>query len=259
LKGIRPVTCTVQKSALEYNSEVPVSIESKDTRTLVGSGRSWLDQRIIIVDPETFTQCSSDQIGEVWIVGPNVSQGYWNLPEETESTFRGYLNTGEGPFLRTGDLGFLQKDELFITGRIKDLIIIAGHNFYPHDIEYIVERSHPAIRTGCSAAFSVEAAGQERLVVVAEVSRKYKCTKGQAQLNQESDQEGRLLLEEDLVVKAIRQSVMEYVGLPVYEVQLLKAGTLPKTSSGKVQRRSCRSGFLNSRLKMWNEDDTYAR
>ena len=116
------------------------------------------------------SQCAPDHIGEVWIAGASVTQGYWNKVEETEHTFQAYLaDTGEGPFLRTGDMGFFQDGVLFVTGRIKDLIIIRGRNYYPQDIELTVERCHPTIRVGCCAAFSIDVDGKEQLVVLAEI------------------------------------------------------------------------------------------
>ena len=130
---------------------------------------------VAIVHPEARTRCPVDGVGEIWVTGPSVAQGYWGRPEATERSFRATLaDTGEGPFLRTGDLGFLHDGELFITGRLKDLIIIRGRNVYPQDIEWTVERCHPALRLESGAAFSVEAGGEERLVVVHEVERQAK-------------------------------------------------------------------------------------
>src|SRR6266851_5462399 len=174
LKAAPPIVFTVQSAALERNWVISAPGEDAGARTLLGCGQSLGDQKIVIVHPETLTRCSSDEVGEIWIAGPSVAQGYWNRPEGTERTFHAYLvDTGEGPFLRTGDLGFLKDGELFVTGRLKDLIIIDGYNHYPQDIELTVEQSYPALRPGCSAAFSVDVAGQERLVIAAEVERSY--------------------------------------------------------------------------------------
>jgi acyl carrier protein len=142
-------------------------------------------------------------------------------------------DTGEGPFLRTGDLGFLQDGELFVTGRLKDLIIIRGRNHYPQDIEQTVEQSHPVLQQGCTAAFSVEVNGQERLVVACEVERT-----------------SRRNLDVDEVVGAIRKAVSQQHDLEVYGVLLLKTGTIPKTSSGKIQRHACKAGFLAESLSV---------
>jgi acyl-CoA synthetase (AMP-forming)/AMP-acid ligase II len=141
---------------------------------LIGCGSASLDTKIVIVNPESLTQCSPNQVGEIWVSGASVAQGYWNRPEETEKTFRAQLpDTGVReaerslvPFLRTGDLGFLQDGELFVTGRLKDVLVIRGRNHYPQDIESTVEQSHLSLRSCYSAAFSVDVGGEERLVVV---------------------------------------------------------------------------------------------
>lgn len=232
-KTAAPVIHQFKTGALERNRVVSPSGETDETRTLVSCGRSGLDQTICIVDPESLTRCRPDQVGEIWVSGPSVGQGYWNRPDETETTFRAYVaDTGEGPFLRTGDLGFLRDGELFVTGRLKDLIIIRGRNHYPHDIERTVERSHPALRPGCSAAFSVEKAGEERLVVVQEVERH----------SQDLDVEK--------MAGAIRQAVAETHELQVYDLVFIKPGSLPKTSSGKIQHQACRAHYLKGSLEV---------
>jgi acyl-CoA synthetase (AMP-forming)/AMP-acid ligase II len=199
-------------------------------KLLVGCGPSWMGQRIAIVDPDTCSLLPDNEVGEIWVSGPSVAQGYWNRPEETEHTFRAYLaRSREGPFLRTGDLGFLKDGELVVTGRIKDLIIIRGRNIYPQDIEQTVETCHPALRPGCGGAFRVETADEERLVVVQEV-----------------DPRRRPDLDE--VAGAIRQAVAEQHEVPVYDVVLIKPGAFPKTSSGKLQRRACKDDYLAGSL-----------
>ncbi len=227
----------VQGKSLEQNRVLAAPPDDSNAQLLVGCGRTWLDEKVAIVNPQSLTRCPSDCVGEIWVSGPNVSQGYWLRPEETEQTFRGYLaDTGEGPFLRTGDLGFLQDGELFVTGRLKDLIIIRGHNYYPQDIEWSVAQSHPALRPGCGAAFSIEIGGEEKLVIVQEVERTYL---------QALDTEG--------IVKSIQGAVSEEYELDIYAVVLLKPGHILKTSSGKVQRRACRAGFLDGSLVVAGE------
>jgi acyl-CoA synthetase (AMP-forming)/AMP-acid ligase II len=253
LKASRPVLHTVRGSTLDHHQVVADSHRNEDSRTLVGCGRTWLDQKIVIVDPESFTPCPPDRVGEIWVSGPNIAQGYWNRPEETERTFRAYLaDTGEGPYLRTGDLGFLKDGELFVTGRIKDLIIIGGVNHYPQDIEWTVEQSHPAIRPGCCAAFSVDVAGEERLVVAAEVERRYQPTQRQA-VGASDSGSYRQPLDGQAVVRAIRRAVAEGHDVTAHSVVLLKTGGLPKTSSGKIQRHACRAGFLAQTLDVIEE------
>ena len=227
-----PVLQTVEGAALEQNRVVPACGENDGTQTLVGCGQPLQDMQIVIAHPETFTRCLPDEVGEIWVAGSSVTQGYWNRTEETERIFNAYLSdTGEGPFLRTGDLGFLKEGELFITGRLKDLIIIRGRNHYPQDIEWTVERSQLVLQPTCNAAFSLNVAGEERLGVAAEVKRS--CLRN---------------LDVEEVIAAIRQAVAENHELQVYAVLLLKTGSIPKTSSGKIQRHACRTGFLNGSL-----------
>jgi acyl-CoA synthetase (AMP-forming)/AMP-acid ligase II len=123
-------------------------------KALVSSGVAVEPESVVLVDPKTFKQAAAHETGEIWLKSASVAQGYWNRLRQTEETFRAYLSSGSGPFLRTGDLGFLDNGNLFITGRLKDLIIIRGRNFYPQDIEAAVERSHPALGIGVGAAFS---------------------------------------------------------------------------------------------------------
>jgi acyl-CoA synthetase (AMP-forming)/AMP-acid ligase II len=236
-----PVYCTVQADTLEQNRVVEASEDTQNVRHLVGCGRSWLETKIVIADPELLTRCAPGKVGEIWVSGASVAQGYWNRPEQTKQNFNAYLaDTGEGPFLRTGDLGFLQGSELFITGRIKDVIIIRGRNHYPQDIELTVEKSHSALRPGCGAAFAVEIEGRERLVVVQELERSY-----------------LRKLDVNEVVGNIRQAVVAQHGLQVYATVLVKTGSIPKTSSGKIQRHACCSGFLTGSLNVmedWSEN-----
>jgi acyl-CoA synthetase (AMP-forming)/AMP-acid ligase II len=230
-----PIFCAVQSAALEQNRVVATSMDDENARVLVGCGRTWLDQKIAIVDPIALTMCPADAVGEIWVSGPNVAQGYWNRPEETERVFRAYLaDTGEGPFLRTGDLGFLKDGELFITGRIKDLIIVDGRNHYPQDIELTVDQSHPALRSGCCAAFSIDIENTERLVVVAEAKDS--------------------LPDIEQVVKTVRRSIAKHHDVQVHDILLLRPRTIPKTSSGKIQRHACRVGYLTGTLDMLSQE-----
>lgn len=248
LKMAPPIFCKVDGTALEQNRVKTVKGDRDGARTIVGCGQNWLDQEILIVDPGSLTPCPANQVGEIWVSGPSVAQGYWNRQEETEYAFQAYLVDGGdrsaeqplGPFLRTGDLGFLQDGELFITGRIKDVIIIRGQNHYPQDIELTVENSHPALRPACGAAFAVEVKGSERLVIVQEVERSY-----------------LRKLNVNEVVESICQAVTAQHSIQVYATVLLKTGSIPKTSSGKIQRHACRDGFLNGNLNVvedWSEN-----
>ena len=230
--GKPPVFYVADAAALEKNRVVEAIQGRGMVRVIPGCGRLVSNTKVVIANPETLTQCAPDEVGEIWVSDPGVALGYWKRPEETEKNFRAYLaDTGKEPFLRTGDLGFLQDGELFVTGRFKDLIIILGANHYPQDIEFTVERCHPAVRPNSGAAFSVEVEGQERLVVVQEIER------GRSQN-----------LDADEVISSIRQAIAEGHELPVYAVVLIKSGSILKTSSGKIQRRACRSAFLSNTL-----------
>ncbi|MGA9996711.1 MAG: amino acid adenylation domain-containing protein, partial [Pyrinomonadaceae bacterium] len=222
-----PVICTLQASALERNRIIEAATGERDVRTLVSSGRAALETEVRIVNPELLVQCAPDEVGEIWVKGPGVAAGYWQRPEETERTFHAYLpEAGEGPFLRTGDLGFIKDGELFVTGRLKDLIIIRGRNHYPQDIELTVAASHPSLRSGGGAAFSVEIGGEERLVVAQEVLP-------------------RVALEWHSVIAAVREAISEEFEVQPAAILLLKPGSIPKTSSGKVRRNDSRIKFLS--------------
>ena len=231
VKSSLPVVKTFDAAGLEQRRAIAAPDGDNGGRTLVGCGQTWLDQTIVIADPETLARCPDGRIGEIWIAGAHVTHGYWGREEATTAAFRAYLSdSAEGPFLRTGDLGFLHDGSLFVSGRIKDLIIIRGRNHFPQDIELTVETSHPILRPGCSAAFSVDVDGDERLVVVQEVRRNFK----DANL--------------DEVVDVIRKAVGESHELAVHAVVLIKPGRIPKTSSGKIQRQACRQAYLTGAL-----------
>jgi acyl-CoA synthetase (AMP-forming)/AMP-acid ligase II len=211
----------------------------------VGCGKSIPQQEIAIAHPEKLTSLPPGEVGEIWVCGPSVAKGYWGKPEETERAFSAFLadETGEsarGPFLRTGDLGFLDETgELFVTGRLKDVIIINGRNYYPQDIEWLVERE-AWIRSGGVAAFSIYIDGEEKLAIAAEVERRFLEL---LRRNPNSDTPTKQF------IQTIKRAVTAEFDLQVYEVVLLKPGGLPKTSSGKVQRHACRAGFLEGTLK----------
>ena len=232
-KADPPVVLPVEKTELERDRVVVTSAENKGASALVGCGRTWAeDHKIVVVDPESRSRCPDDRVGEIWVSGPSVAQGYWGQPEDTEHTFRAYLaDTGEGPFLRTGDLGFLHDGELFVTGRLKDLIVIRGLNHYPQDIEQTVERSHRALRPDGCAAFAIDTDEGEQLVIVQELER-------------------RFIRSADLdeVVAAIRREVAEHHELQIHAVVLIRTGSIPKTSSGKIQRRATRTAYANGTL-----------
>jgi acyl-CoA synthetase (AMP-forming)/AMP-acid ligase II len=228
-----------------------------DRRSVVSCGRPIEEHEIAIVDPETRHPCPDGIVGEIWIRGPSVASGYWNKPLETAATFGARIaDTDTGPFLRTGDLGFLHGGELFVTGRRKDLIIIGGKNYYPQDIEQAAECSHPAIRVGSSAAFGVDQDLGEAVVVVVEVDgRRYQrwqssfAGTGRRSGLAVSDAMGARPLLRDEVSRGIRDSVRQHVGVDLAGILLVKPGFVPKTSSGKVQRARCKQMFQEGRLE----------
>lgn len=223
---------SLQKTALERSHVIDAVTNNENSIALVGCGRVVPQQQIVIANPDTLNRCDNNEVGEIWVSGPSIGHGYWNRPQETAQTFDAYLqDTGEGPFLRTGDLGFLHNGELFITGRAKDLIIVRGRNLYPQDIELTAESSHKTLRSGSVAAFAVEVEKEERLVVVQEL-------------------EFRAKPNIDEVTTAIRQAIAQEHEIQVYAVVLIKGGTIPKTSSGKIQRRATKARFLAGTLEV---------
>jgi acyl-CoA synthetase (AMP-forming)/AMP-acid ligase II len=222
----------VEPSVLEQAGQV-VAAEPPGGRWLVSSGRPAEGTNVLAVDLATRTAVPDGRVGELWLSSPSVAAGYWGRDEETRTTFGNYLASGEGPFLRTGDLGFLDGSEVFVTGLLKDLIIIHGRNHYPQDIEQTVQSVHPGLRGGGGAAFEVYADGQPRLVIVQEVERRSR------------DLDSASLLGD------VRQAVAERHELHVHDLVLLEPGSLPKTSSGKVQRHACRLGYEQGTLRQW--------
>lgn len=236
--GGAPMIRDIQRKALERGRAVAAR-SSEESRTLVGCGKTLLDQKLLIVDPRSRRPCPPDQVGEIWVSSASVAQGYWRRPEDSERAFQARLaGTGEGPFLRTGDLGFLDDGELFITGRIKDIIIIRGSNYSPEDLELTAEQCHAALRRGGCAAFGVEVDNEERLVIVAEIDKSF--------LRQR--RRGATTAGTVEIQMAIRRAVSESHQLQVHDAVLIRAGGLPKTTSGKTQRGVCRTRYLTQEL-----------
>ena len=226
-----PQMRVVDERALQSHQVVSATTPAVG-QTVVSCGKPSPDQALLIVNPETKVPCEGAQVGEIWVAASgSVTQGYWHRPQQTKEAFQAYTAEGVGPFLRTGDLGFTQEGELFVTGRRKELIIIRGRNYYPKDIETTVEAVHEALRLGANAAFSITIKGQERLVVVQEVERTHL----------------RNLAADD-IVGAVRRAIAEQHDLQLYGLQLIKTGSIPKTSSGKIQRFQCRAGYLDHQL-----------
>jgi acyl-CoA synthetase (AMP-forming)/AMP-acid ligase II len=202
-----------------------------DRVSLVAAGTPMRGTELAIVDPDSRRPCPEDRVGEIWVRGPSVGGGYWDQPEKTAETFgaRTVGSEDERRWLRTGDLGFVREENLFVVSRLKDLIIVRGRNHAPQEIEQTVEESHPALRRGCGAAFSIELEGEERLVIAQEVRP-------------------RCPAKPEELARVIAAAVAERHGIDPHAVALLPPQTVPKTSSGKIQRAGCRASFAE-----WSE------
>jgi acyl carrier protein len=213
---------------------VPLSATDAVSRgtELVNCGRGMPDQHLAIVDPNTGKSLEQGKIGEIWISGPSVSKGYFGRFEENATYFAGDLGDGLGPYYKTGDLGFLLDDALYITGRLRDLIIIRGKNYYPQDLELSAEASHSAIRPGCSACFLQEET--DELVIVVE-------------LNRACDEDN------SAASTAIRNAITRDHGVNPYCVVLTSSGSVLKTPSGKVQRAQTRTAYAEGRIAIIHE------
>jgi acyl transferase domain-containing protein/acyl-CoA synthetase (AMP-forming)/AMP-acid ligase II/NADPH:quinone reductase-like Zn-dependent oxidoreductase/acyl carrier protein len=235
----KPFTPAVLAEELRRNQIKTAEEGAAGSLVLVGCGGIAPNLNVAIVDPENLAICAADRVGEIWVSGPSVARGYWRKPEETKVTFGAHLATGEGPFLRTGDLGFLDRGQLFVAGRLKDLIIIRGSNHYPQDLEHTVERSHRALKPACGAAFSIDVDGAERLVIVQEVI-------------------DRAAVPNEDVLAAIRRALTESHEVHPDAIVLIEPRSIPRTSSGKIQRYACREAFLAGTLEVvhkWRDRD----
>jgi len=228
--GQEPTIKTVSTEALETHRVESLDSAGDGLRTLVGSGYPLPGLSVAIVDPATQEESPAGAVGEIWVAGTSVAQGYWGRSDMTKATFGRCLGgTGKGGYLRTGDLGFLDAGQLFITGRLKDLIILNGRNLYPHDLELAVQDAHPALRGDTGVAFSIEMEQAERLVCVHELDREF-----------DGDHEE--------IATAIRVALAERCDVSVWTVVLVRSGVIPKTSSGKVQRQACKQAFMTRTL-----------
>lgn len=231
--GSGPYVIDLDAASLE-TGRVVLARDGNSVRKAVSCGQLVGNTRVAIVDPDSLSASSVDVIGEIWVSDPAVAAGYWDQPEKSAATFQAHLSdTGEGPWLRTGDLGFMRDGHLFVSGRLKDLIIIRGANFAPQDLEWIAQGSHPALEETESAAFSVMINGDERLVIIQELKR------------------NELPADADIreIAAGVRQAIAEEFDIRAYAVALVRRGAILKTSSGKIQRRACRAGLLDGSLE----------
>ncbi|MDO4586427.1 MAG: aminotransferase class I/II-fold pyridoxal phosphate-dependent enzyme [Planctomycetia bacterium] len=233
IRSLEPVIKTVDADALAMGKAVDAIPGTDRIRRLVSSGRTIIDQRNAIVDPETKLECPPGTVGEIWSKSNSIAIGYWNAPEATEETFQAYIaDSNEGPFMRTGDLGFMIDGELFVTGRIKDLIIIRGVNLYPQDIEATAQRVSPLLRPNCGGAFMVGEPRKEKLVLVQEVERRF-----------HTEEAAKIFSE-------VRKGIAIEHEVSIDSIVLVRAGSIPKTSSGKIQRHACRNSYLDGSLNV---------
>lgn len=233
--GVPPVWRVFGDEALGRGRVAILGDGAAGGRIMPGSGQPLPDVPIAIVDPETRRRCPPDRVGEIWVGGPTIARGYWKRPEETADTFHATIAGEEegGPYLRTGDLGTLVDGELFVTGRIKDLIILGGTNHYPHDIERAAQDSHEALRRDNGAAFAVpdEAdGGREQVVLVQELER-----------TRRGD-------DPEPIFRAIVDAVWQTLELPLSRIVLVPPGTVLRTSSGKIQRLANRKAWIDGSL-----------
>ncbi|MEU2052539.1 fatty acyl-AMP ligase [Streptomyces bungoensis] len=243
--GEEPTVTSFDRDALAAGTARPAEGTGEQPVTrLVGCGRPT-DQEAAVVDPAGLVRLEDGRVGEIWLRGPNVGRGYWGNPEQSEATFHATLH-GDDPgeetrhWLRTGDLGVWHDDHLYITGRLKDLVIIDGTNHYPQDIEHTVENAHRAIRRHHTAAFSVPTDDGERLVVVAEHAR-------------DLTEPDRV---RDEVTRSVRVALSAGHAVAMHDFVLAQPGTVPHTTSGKVARSACRARYLRG---AWSSDTRVQR
>lgn len=233
--GITPLLSVTTRPLESDRLAIPQSPDSRTTTTLIGCGLPPADSDLRIVDPTSTRLLPERAVGEIWLSSPSVSQGYWGRsPEENASVFRARVAGDPAPlrtYLRTGDLGFMERDVLYICGRLKEMMIFSGRNIHPMDIEICVMNAHPAIRQGCVVAFSVEDQEQERLVIVAEVK-------------------ASALGHAAAAATAIARELADQHQLTCKAVVLVRSGSLPKTSSGKLQRYRARALYLANGLDL---------
>lgn len=227
-----PVIRAFDRNELVQHRVVEVDADDRVGRNLVGCGQVLPEEDVQIVQPETRRALPEGEIGEIWINSPSCGMGYFERPEMTAEFFKGRLSPDNGKYyVRSGDLGFMHQGELFVCGRLKDMIIVRGVNRYPQDIESTVESCEPTTRSGGAAAFALTRWDREHLVIVCEVDR------------------GRKSFNWDEVFKRIRVAIAEEHELPPDAIVLVRAHSIPKTSSGKVQRHACKNEFVNRSLR----------
>src|SRR5262249_29738802 len=225
---------SLQGRELERNRVLPCAEDDPGARTLVGCGTGDASQDVVIVNPETGALCAAEEIGEIWVSGPHVAQGYWRKKKETEEIFKNRLPEKESSYLRTGDLGFVLEGEVFITGRTRDLIVLRGRNFYPQDFEMAAAQTHEVFQSGLSAAFALNTVAEPQLVILLAAPNR--------------------VLEFEPLCRAIREAIVGEYDVSPGIITFVRSGTLPRTSSGKIRRQECKANFLSRELKVLYEE-----
>jgi acyl-CoA synthetase (AMP-forming)/AMP-acid ligase II len=224
-----PRVIEASREALERARFEPPA-DPGDAVPLTGCGEPREGAAVVIVDPDSRVRCGPGEIGEIWVSGTSVAAGYFNRPDETSATFAATLEPdGDGPYLRTGDLGVLVDGELFITGRSQELVVLDDRVLYPADIERVAERAAPALRHNCAAAFTIEVGPRRRLVLVAE-------TRDDVADHAET-------------FTRIEAALATELELEIAGIALIAPRTIPRTSSGKTRRLHCRDLYLRGRLE----------
>lgn len=221
----------LDKQALVNSRVVKQDSSDIESITKVASGQIASEHQVLIVNPNTFEPVSNDEIGEIWLTGPSIAKGYWKQPEATTAVFAAYTQDGRGPYLRTGDLGFLSDDELIVSGRLKEMIILRGRNYFPVDIERCIEEVDVSLGSNTTAAFMVDDSEEEKLIVVQEVHRHFSGNAAES------------------LFASIRAALSERFELTPHEIVIVKFGRLAKTSSGKIQRLRCREQYVSNQLE----------
>lgn len=226
----KPLTKSFNKDLLEISGKAQIASRNENQKKLVSCGRGEMMKKLWIVEPNNSTKCQDGFVGEIWVQDDSVARGYWHKEELTREIFNAYEKTyQQGPFLRTGDLGFIYQGELYITGRYKDLIIIRGQNIYPQDIELITEEAHSSLRKNSAACFAIEKNSEEQLVIIQEI-------RGEQNF-------------QEIFYKIMENVSNEYALIP-YDIVFIKRGTISKTTSGKIQRQLSKKLYLANKLEI---------
>lgn len=228
-----PATLPLSRAALSSGTIAPANDDADVCRLVTSGPVVGGNASVIVVDPQTRTRCAAMRTGEIWVASGSVARGYWARPHESLDMFGARLaDTGEGPYLRTGDEGFLSDGELYVTGRLKDVVIVSARKHHPEDIEATVTRSDSALAALTVAAFGITVDDEEAVVIVVETNRRIGTQADAAAAFTE-------------LARTVRRAVTEEHGVRIHRLVFVDPGSLPRTTSGKVRRSECRERFLS--------------